>query len=131
MATDALRVLIVDDEEELVSALVERLQLRGFDARGVTTGAEALADLETTACDVVVLDVKMPGLGGLEVIKRIKRERPELEVVLLTGLGSSGSVEEGMEAGAFEFLMKPVKIDDLARILRSAGHGRDVEEAEE
>jgi two-component system OmpR family response regulator len=127
---DTLRVLIVDDEEELVSALVERLQLRGFDARGVTTGAEALADLETNACDVVVLDVKMPGLGGLEVIKRIKRERPELEVVLLTGHGSSGSVEEGMEAGAFEYLMKPVKIDDLARILRSAGHGRPVEEVE-
>ena len=120
-AMDALRVLIVDDEEELVSALVERLRLRGFDARGVTTGAAALAYLETTACDVVVLDVKMPGLGGLEVIKRIKRERPELEVVLLTGHGSTVSVEEGMEAGAFEYLMKPVKIDDLARILRSAG----------
>lgn len=130
MATDALRVLIVDDEEELVSALVERLRLRGFDARGVTTGVEALADLATRACDVVVLDVKMPGLGGLEVIKRIKRERPELEVVLLTGHGSSVSVEVGMEAGAFEYLMKPVKIDDLARILRSAGSGHDVGEVD-
>ena len=127
---DELRVLIVDDEEELVSALVERLRLRGFDARGVTTGAQALADLETTACDVVVLDVKMPGLGGLEVIKRIKRERPRLEVVLLTGHGSSVSVEEGLEAGAFEYLMKPVKIDDLARILRSAGGGSDAGEAD-
>ena len=127
---DELRVLIVDDEEELVSALVERLRLRGFDARGVTTGAQALADLETTACDVVVLDVKMPGLGGLEVIKRIKRERPRLEVVLLTGHGSSVSVEEGLEAGAFEYLMKPVKIDDLARILRSAGGGRNAGEAD-
>jgi len=130
VATDALRVLIVDDEEELVSALVERLRLRGFDARGVTTGVEALADLATRACDVVVLDVKMPGLGGLEVIKRIKRERPELEVVLLTGHGSSVSVEVGMEAGAFEYLMKPVKIDDLARILRSAGSGHDVGEVD-
>jgi DNA-binding NtrC family response regulator len=122
---DALRVLIVDDEEELVSALVERLKLRGFDARGVTTGAEALADLERTACDVVVLDVKMPGLGGLEVIRRIKSERPGLEVVLLTGHGSSVSVEQGLDAGAFEYLMKPVKIDELARILRSAGSGND------
>ena len=121
---DSLRVLIVDDEEELVSALVERLRLRGFDARGVTTGAEALADLERTGCDVVVLDVKMPGLGGLEVIKRIKRERPELEVVLLTGHGSAVSAEQGREAGAFEYLMKPVKIDELAHILRSAGGGR-------
>ena len=125
---DALRVLIVDDEDELVSALVERLCLRGFDARGATTGAKALADLETHACDVVVLDVKMPGLGGLEVIRRIKRERPELEVVLLTGHGSSVSVEEGLEAGAFEYLMKPVKIEELVRILRSAGGGPDIEE---
>ncbi len=69
---EALRVLIVDDEEELVSALVERLNLRGFPARGVTTGAEALAVLAGQDCDVVLLDVKMPGLGGLEVIRRIK-----------------------------------------------------------
>jgi DNA-binding NtrC family response regulator len=126
---ETLRVLVVDDEEELVSALVERLNLRGFQARGVTTGADALASLATAACDVVLLDVKMPGLGGLEVIRRIKRERPSLEVILLTGHGSSMSVEEGMEAGAFEYLMKPVKIDDLVRILRSAGTGaRDGEE---
>lgn len=127
---ETLRVLVVDDEEELVSALVERLNLRGFQARGVTTGAAALAFLETTACDVVVLDVKMPGLGGLEVIKRIKRERPGLEVVLLTGHGSDTSVEEGLEAGAFEYLMKPVKIDDLARIVRSAGSGDNEKEGD-
>jgi DNA-binding NtrC family response regulator len=118
---DALRVLIVDDEAELVSALEERLQLRGFHARGVTTGADALAFLESEPCDVVLLDVKMPGLGGLEVIRRIKKERPAIEVILLTGHGSSMGVEQGMEAGAFDYLMKPVKIDDLTRILRSAG----------
>jgi two-component system OmpR family response regulator len=128
---DALRVLIVDDEDELVSALVERLNLRGFEARGVTNGADALVDLETTPCDVVVLDVKMPGLGGLEVIKRIRSEHPGLEVVLLTGHGSPTSVEEGMAAGAFDFLMKPVKIDELARILRSAGSGEDARRQEE
>ena len=118
---DALRVLIVDDEGELVSALVERLNLRGFEARGVTNGTDALVDLETTPCDVVVLDVKMPGLGGLEVIRRIKSEQPGLQVVLLTGHGSPTSVEEGLAAGAFDVLMKPVKIDELVRILRSAG----------
>jgi two-component system OmpR family response regulator len=128
---DALRVLIVDDEEELVSALVERLNLRGFEARGVTNGADALVDLGATPCDVVVLDVKMPGLGGLEVIRRIKSEQPGVEVVLLTGHGSPTSVEEGLEAGAFDFLMKPVKIDELARILRSAGSGEDARRQEE
>jgi DNA-binding NtrC family response regulator len=118
---ETLRVLIVDDEEELVSALEERLRLRGFQARGVTTGVDALAFLEREPCDVVLLDVKMPGLGGIEVIRRIKEARPDLEVILLTGHGSMVSVEEGMGAGAFEYLMKPVKIDDLARTLRAAG----------
>ena len=121
---DTPKVLIVDDEEELVSALEERLRLRGFHARGVTTGADALAFLDREPCDVVLLDVKMPGLGGLEVIRRIKEARPNVEVILLTGHGSAVSVEEGMEAGAFEYLMKPVKIDDLADILRAAGARR-------
>ena len=118
---ETLRVLIVDDEAELVSALGERLALRGFDAEGVTTGAEALTFLETEPCDVVLLDVKMPGLGGLEVIRLIKTERPDLAVILLTGHGSVNSVEEGMALGAFDYLMKPVKIDDLVRILKMAG----------
>ena len=117
----ALRVLIVDDEEELVSALEERLRLRGFDARGVTTAADALTYLEREPYDVVLLDVRMPGLGGLEVIRRIKEAHPRVEVILLTGHGSAVSVDEGMEAGAFEYLMKPVRIDDLAGILRAAG----------
>ena len=116
-----LRVLIVDDEEELVSALVERLTLRGFQAKGVTAGADALAYLEGAPCDVVLLDVKMPGIGGLEVIKRIKEQQPSLEVVLLTGHSSAQDAERGMTLGAFDYLMKPVKIDDLLRVLLSAG----------
>ena len=117
----ALRVLIVDDEEELVSALVERLALRGFQAKGVTNGADALAYLEGAPCDVVLLDVKMPGIGGLEVIKRIKEQQPSLEVVLLTGHSSAQDAERGMTLGAFDYLMKPVKLDDLLRILVTAG----------
>jgi DNA-binding NtrC family response regulator len=123
MHMNALRVLIVDDEEELVSALVERLNLRGFAARGVTTGAKALEILESQEFEVVLLDVKMPGLGGLEVIRRIKGKRPALEVILLTGHGSVKSIEEGMALGAFDYLMKPVKIDNLVRILTAAGSG--------
>jgi len=114
------RILIVDDEEELVSALTERLNLRGFEAIGVTTGTEALDLIEREAFDVVLLDVKMPGLGGMEVIKRIKDTKPELEVVLLTGHGSSQAVEEGKALGAFDYLMKPIKIDALIRILLAA-----------
>lgn len=127
----APRVLIVDDEEELVDALVERLNLRGFDARGVTTGQEALDSLERHPCDVVLLDVKMPGLGGLDVIRRIKAARPSLEVVLLTGHTSASSAEEGLEAGAYDYLMKPVKIDELVRILRSASSSGTAEKVGE
>ena len=120
----ALQVLIIDDEEELVSALVERLNLRGFEAQGATTGGEALSLLQDHECDVVLLDMKMPGLDGLEVIRRIKQLRPALEVVLLTGHGSANAIEEGMALGAFDYLMKPVKIDDLVRILAAAGAGK-------
>jgi DNA-binding NtrC family response regulator len=125
---EPLRVLIVDDEEELVSALAERLNLRGFQARGVTTGAEALAYLADTPCDVVLLDVKMPGLGGLEVIEKIKEEQPNMAVILLTGHGSTQDAEKGMELGAFDYLMKPVKIDALVRVLLSAGSREKKEE---
>jgi DNA-binding NtrC family response regulator len=117
---DRPRVLIVDDEVELVSALVERLQLRGFDAKGVVTGTEALAYLADGPCDVVLLDVKMPGLGGLEVVRTLKERRPELRVVLLTGHGSARDAEEGLRLGAFDCLMKPVKIADLVEVLRAA-----------
>jgi len=117
----ALRVLIVDDEEELVSALAERLNLRGFQAKGVTNGSHALAYLKDTPCDVVLLDVKMPGLGGLEVIKRIKEDQPAVQVILLTGHSSSQDAERGMQLGAFDYLMKPVRIDELVRVLHAAG----------
>ncbi len=125
---EPVRVLIVDDEEELVSALEERLNLRGFQARGVTTGAEALTHLEETPCDVVLLDVKMPGLGGLEVIKKIKNHYPNLEVILLTGHGSAQDAERGMELGAYDYLMKPVKIEVLSQLLVSAAAQNEGEE---
>jgi DNA-binding response OmpR family regulator len=120
-----VRVLIVDDEEDLVTALVERLNLRGFEARGVTTGAEALAYLADAPCDVVVLDVKMPALGGLEVFRRIREQWPTLQVVLLTGLGSAQDAERGMQLGAFDYLMKPVKIDHLVRVVQAAARKQD------
>ena len=109
---DGLRILIVDDEVELVSALEERLNLRGFQAKGVTAGAEALSYIANTPCDVV-----------LEVIRRIKEERPLLNVILLTGHGSAQDVEKGMALGAFDYLMKPVDIDVLVRTLLNAAEG--------
>ena len=121
---DPIRVLIVDDEDQFVDAVVERLRLRGFEAEGVTSGHEAMELLHQSSYDVVLLDVKMPGLGGLEVIREVKEKWPGLQVVLLTGHGSSQDVEEGMQLGAFEYVMKPVNIDDLTRILRAALESR-------
>jgi DNA-binding NtrC family response regulator len=116
----AIRVLIVDDEQELVSALAERLDLRGFETHGVTDGATALERLRSEPFDVVLADVKMPGLGGLDLVRTINAERPALPVVLLTGASSALDAASGTTLGAFDYLVKPVKIDDLVRVLRAA-----------
>jgi DNA-binding NtrC family response regulator len=121
------RILIVDDELELVSALEARLNLRGFVARGVTTGTDAMTCIEEWACDVVLLDVKMPGVDGIELMQKIKAQQPNLEVILLTGHGSAHDAKRGMALGAFEYLYKPVKIDDLVKILLTAASRREEE----
>jgi DNA-binding response OmpR family regulator len=120
MTIEGLRMLFVDDEEELVSALTERLELRGIITVGATRGAEALEYIDGQDFDIVVLDVKMPGLGGLEVIERIKAAHPGLPVILLSGHGSEDDAERGLELGAFDYLMKPVKIDALLATCRKA-----------
>jgi len=120
---EALRVLIVDDEHEWVSALTERLGLRGFAARGVTDGEAALARLRADPFDVALVDVKMPGLGGLDLVQAIKAEWPELPVILLTGHSSARDAERGLAMGAWDCLLKPVQIDDLVRVLRAAARG--------
>jgi len=115
-----LRVLFVDDEEELVSAVVERLQLRGIDARGATKGVDALQLIEREIFDVVVADVKMPGLGGLEVVRQVRALHSGLQVVLLSGHGSHDDAEEGRRLGAFDYVEKPIDIEILIGILYKA-----------
>jgi DNA-binding response OmpR family regulator len=131
MPDEGLRVLIVDDEEELVSAIRERLQLRGFRASGVTSGAAALAYLRDNSCDVVLLDVKMPDLSGLDVLQRIKQEHPRVAVLMLTGHGSKRDAEEGTRLGAYDYLVKPVSIGVLAQMLRDAGSAARSHETDE
>lgn len=109
------RILLVDDEVEFVQTLAERLQLRDFDAVTAGDGEEALRRLENTAFDLVVLDVLMPGLGGLEVLRQIKSRFPEIPVILLTGRGSTANGIEGMRLGAYDYLMKPIDIDELIK----------------
>jgi len=117
---DRLRVLLVDDEEELVSTLTERLMLREIDAEGVFTGADALSRIQDTEFDVVVVDVMMPGMGGLEVMRAIKALRPKVQVILLTGRGSEKESAIGIKEGAFDYLVKPVNIESLITKMREA-----------
>lgn len=117
---EGLRVLVVDDEEELVSPLVERLTLRGIDADGVMTGADALDRIKNEDFDVIVLDVKMPGIGGLEVMEKIRAKRPRAQVILLTGRASDKESEIGLREGAFAYLVKPIDIEQLVRKMKEA-----------
>lgn len=117
---EGLRALIVDDEEELVFTLVERLALRGIKAQGTITGAEALSLIENETFDVAVVDVKMPGIGGLQVMEGLRTRCPDLQVILLTGRGSEKENEMGLEAGAFAYLMKPIDIEELVKMMKDA-----------
>lgn len=117
---EALQVLLVDDEEEFIFTLAERLKIRGIEALTATDGEQALAVIDKHRPPVVVLDILMPGLGGLEVLSHIKRNHPRIEVILLTGQGSTHEGIEGMRLGAFDFMIKPVKIEDLIKRMTEA-----------
>jgi DNA-binding NtrC family response regulator len=107
------RILLVDDEEDFASALAERLVLRGFQAETATSGMDALRHIRECDFSVLILDVKMPGIDGLGLMAEIKRKHPNLPVILLTGHGSAADAEAGMKKGAFDYLMKPIDIDEL------------------
>lgn len=114
------KLLLVDDEEEFVTTLAERLSLRGMRARVALSGEEALEALDSEAAHVVVLDVLLPGMGGLEVLKRIRQAYPEVQVILLTGRGSDREAREGVALGAFDYLVKPVHLEELIQKIREA-----------
>lgn len=122
---DHLRLMFVDDEEELVSALVERLELRGIDAIGVTSGDEALEHLREESFDVVIIDVKMPGIGGLEVLRTVSRRYPDVKVILMTGHGSAEDSEIGRRLGAVAYLQKPVDLEDLLATIQLATDSKE------
>ncbi|MEJ2108442.1 MAG: response regulator [Acidobacteriota bacterium] len=109
----SLEILIVDDEADLITTLVERLELRGFSATAVQTGHEALDQIRNRNFDVVVLDIKLKGEDGVDVMKQIKQLDENLPVILLTGHMSKEANEEGLNAGAIDYIIKPIAIDDL------------------
>jgi len=128
--TETGNILIVDDEDDFRITLVKRLQKRNLNVFGAESGLKALDLMNKLIFDVVVLDVKMPGLDGIETLREMKKKKPLTEVILLTGHGSMESGIEGMKLGAFDYVMKPVNIDELLVKMHQAYDRKVIHEVE-
>lgn len=116
-----IKVLLVDDEKEFVETLAERLRLRNFQVTVTSRADEALESLDQgLRPDVILLDIKMPGIDGLDALKEIKEKDPQAQTILLTGHGTASSSIEGMKRGAFDYLMKPIDINELISKIEQA-----------
>ena len=125
---DEFSVLLVDDEKDYLETLLKRLLKRRIKATGANSGEEALMILKETPPDVVVLDVRMQGMDGIQTLKEIKKIRPLVEVIMLTGHATLEVAVEGMEAGAFDYLMKPTDVDELLYKLEDAFKRKKIQE---
>lgn len=123
------RVLIVDDESEFAGALTERLRLRGYDARAASTAAEALALVAAAAPDVVLLDLNLPGVRGVELLLTLRQTLPRAEIILLTGHLDLAEKIEGVRLDAFGLLLKPVELPELITKIDLALAGKEVHRA--
>ncbi len=123
-----VKILVVDDEKDFVEMFSLRLTRQGEKVSVAYSGQEALDLLEETKIDVVILDIRMPGMDGIETLKRIKAAYPLVEVIMLTGHGSTETAVEGMKAGAFDYLMKPADFEDISEKLANAWKRKDEQE---
>ena len=118
------KVLIVDDEERFRKTLKKLLTVKGLDAGEVGSAAEALEELRQNSCDVVLLDVKMPEMNGIEALAEIKKIDSDVEVIMLTGHASVDIAVDIMRLGGYEYLLKPCPIDELTAKIESAWERR-------
>ena len=123
-----IRLLLVDDEPGFRSAIGRRLKKRGIITHEAGSGKECLAILGNQDIDIVVLDIKMPGMDGIEVLQEIKKKFPLVEVIMLTGHGSTETAVKGMKLGAFDYLLKPASYDDLCSKLQGARKRKEEQE---
>ena len=123
-----LKVLVVDDEADFLETIVMRLRRRKIDAYGVDGGKKALEIVGNERFDVVVLDVLMPGMDGIETLKLLKKKDPFIEVIILTGHGSVESGLQGMQFGAFDYIMKPADLNELLEKIQQAYERKRIHE---
>ncbi|NWF98930.1 MAG: response regulator [Nitrospirae bacterium] len=120
MNTNEIKLLVVDDEVAFANTLSQRLNMRNIKAVPVYDGEQALSKLKESIIDVVLLDLKMPGMHGLDVLKKIKSMYPDVQVIILTAHGTDKDEEEARLLGGFDFLKKPADIDNLEQKIRKA-----------
>lgn len=113
-------ILLVDDEQEYITTLSERLQMRDFKSDVVLNGEKAISYIEASQTDVMVLDLRMPGIDGIEVLRRVRQSHPDIQVIVLTGHGTDKDKKIVLDLGAFAYLEKPVSIDLLAQTIQEA-----------
>ncbi len=116
-----LNILLVDDEKDFAEMMSFRLEEKGHRVKMAFNGQEALDILAKNQTDVVIMDIRMPGLDGIATLKEVKVRHPIVEVILLTGYGAVDTAVEGMKAGAFDYLVKPPKHEELLTKLEAAG----------
>lgn len=129
--SENIRLLVIDDEKEFLDSVRKVLSRREMEVLTAENGEKGIDAILTKAVDVVVLDIKMPGMSGIEVLTRIKQEKPLIEVILLTGHASVSTAVDGLKKGAFDYLHKPQNIDDLTEIIRKAAEKKWKSEADE
>lgn len=124
----SISVMLVDDEEGFILTLAKRLTVRRMKVTTATSGELALDQLRSAPVDVVVVDMKMPDMNGIEVTRRVKKEHPLTEVILLSGHANLEASAEGMQSGAFDYLLKPVSIDELVYKIEDAHQNKALQE---
>ena len=122
---EPISILLVDDEKAYVDVLAKRLRRRGVTVTKAYSGTEGIQSLRRQDFDVVVLDLKMEDMDGLEVLKLFKKMDPQLTVIMLTGHGSAEAAKQGMALGAFDYLSKPCELDELLTKIKSAHRERN------
>jgi len=123
-----IKLLLVDDEENFVNTLAERMKMRDVPSKVVYSGEAALEVVKTQEPDVMVLDLRMPGIDGMEVLRKVRATNPKVQIIILTGHGTDLDEDEARKLGAFHYHKKPIDIDELLGTVKKAYRER-VEDA--